>query len=214
MKGPSGSSDPVQAGIIIVCQTYMADPWEQHVTLRKMSNDDDWNNQMVNLTEYRMPPWDVASLKIKADLPARLDGVEVTCGGAPLISYTVDMLRKLKVVDGWMEILTPHIGYLPTSRLFFHEANVVFRFAYYGKLPTVEVRMQRRWPPPMSIPLSRPVDGIAQPPVLFTVAVGMGYYGPWDGKPYGLPYRPRPPKEQQDDGPASVGAARAAAASD
>lgn len=188
----------------------LADPWEQNVVLRKMKTDNDWNSQMVNLTEYHTPPWDVASLRINADLPAGLDGVEITCGGVPIISFTVDMLRELPAVLGWIEILAPYIKYLPTSRLFHHEVYVVFRFAHYGGLPTVEVRMQRCWPSPVSIPLSRPGADAG----LFVVNHGMGISSPMSVEPYGLPYRPRPPKEKQDDGPASVSAARAAAASD
>lgn len=85
---------------------------------------------------------DVFSVQIPADLPDKLATVSITCGGSPLLTFTVEMLKRLPVEEGKIEILQPFMSHLPVSQLIY--SHVCVQYTFVG--PTVEVTF-RTCPP-------------------------------------------------------------------
>lgn len=130
---------------------------------------------------------DVDSIQIRPDLPQGLKAVELSSGGVPVLSFTPEMLKKLPVTNGWIEILQPFLTVLPLTKLVYHFAHVNRKFDAPGAYPPFEVRIKHCSPVEDSIvPMLQPfpeardlpatdTHGIFTAPNAFVVRSGMGY---------------------------------------
>lgn len=121
------------------------------------------------------PDEDVDSIQIRAEFPPGLETIELLTGGVPLLSFTPDMLKKLPVTQGWVEILQPFLPVLPMSGLGYAGVRVDRTFQAYGAFPPFELRVRRCRPWPadpdycshhgMRVPMLQPFPEAFEPDV-------------------------------------------------
>lgn len=130
---------------------------------------------------------DVDSIQIRPDNPRGLKAVQLSSGGVPFMSFTPEMLKKLPVTNGWIEILQPFLTVLPLTKLVYHLAHLDRKFDAPGAYPLFEVRIKQCNPVeelniPMLQPFPKPNDltatdtyGIFTAPNEFVLMSGMGH---------------------------------------
>ena len=152
--------------------------------VRELQIPENSSKVIIAIADAYPAEFDVSSIRISID---KVESVELSVGGNPMLTFTSQALRSLPVEDGHVQILQPFIRRLPLTRVKYNEFNITVKPLPGTLLPgsTIKLDQQHGFAGEYVLPMLQPQPtfhadtclrtegGIAVAPNALTTGQGM-----------------------------------------